>query len=154
MHQREYTATKTIYLSDEDFYVRGADICVYTEATSKLAVWRNQEIVGTFNRTPISIQSMVAAGWLTENTGSVAAAPAVEPTPEPVSPHADVTAKVVEPEPEVVNVPVPEDAPLVITSTEPEVEQAVVEPVVEEPAAEEAPEEPKTVTKSKKGGKR
>ena len=146
MHQREYTATKTIYLSDEDFYVRGADICVYTEATSKLAVWRNQEIVGTFNRTPISIQSMVAAGWLTENTGSVAAAPAVEPTPEPVSPHADVTAKVVEPEPEVVNVPVEEPA---AEEAKPEVEGTP-----EEPAAEEAPEEPKTVTKSKKGGKR
>jgi hypothetical protein len=78
VQQREFTANKTIYLSDDDFYIRAADICVHTELTNKLAVYRNQSSVGVFNRSLTSVLSMVAAGWLTETANTPVAAPPAE----------------------------------------------------------------------------
>lgn len=148
MQQREFTATKTIYLSDEDFYIRAADICVHTEPTNKLAVYRNQEGVGVFNRSLTSMLSMMAAGWLTETAAAVAVAEPVAPTPEPV------VAPVVEPEaaPVVVEAEV---APAVVEAVvEAEVAPAVVEAVVE-PVEEVETEEPKVeAPKVAKKGKR
>ena len=152
MQQREFTATKTIYLSDEDFYIRVADICVHTEPTNKLAVYRNQEGVGVFNRSLTSMLSMMAAGWLTETAAVVAVAEPVAPTPEPV------VAPVVEPE--AAPVVEAEVAPAVVEAVveaevAPVVVEAVVEPVKEVEAEEPKVEAPKVeAPKVAKKGKR
>lgn len=145
MQQREFTALKTVYFSDDDFYVRVADICVHTEDTNKLTVYRNQEVVGNFVRTLNSMQAMVYAGWFMENKVSAAPKTVVETEIEIEEPDMKVADDQTEPATEDVQTPAEE----VKEDTTEEVKEDVTPEAPEEATEEETTEEVKEETEAK-----
>ena len=145
MQTQSYIATKTIHLSDVDFYVRAGDVGHHKIPENMLVIYRNQDIVKNVTRSAEAMRSMVVAGWWVLDTPEAQARVAATMAPVVALPNTPAyTAPVlptITPEPVAVEaqaaaVTLTVTGDLNISAPAVEVQAAKVVPVAEEPKAE------------------